>query len=274
MSLELLNSHADTSMRRVKILFIADVFGKPGLDVLARLLPGLIRQYEADLVIANGENGDDGKGLTVELVRTYTELGVNVITGGNHIWDKHPIRKEMRNLPHLLRPLNYPPGAGGQGSGIFTARNGEPVAVISLQGRTYMPPIDCPFRTAERELKRFEGQTRMIVVDMHAEATAEKQALAYFLDGRVSAILGTHTHVQTADERILPDGTGYITDAGMTGPHDSVIGNNIKAAVSRFLLQTPHLLLVAEHNLRLNGVYIEIDAESGRCLQIQRLNLP
>jgi hypothetical protein len=212
--------------------------------------------------------------LTVELVNTYRELGVDVITSGNHIWDKYPIRKEFRKFPNLLRPLNYPPGAGGQGSVIVPARSGDPVAVINLQGRTYMNPIDCPFRTAEREIGRLEGQTKVIIIDMHAEATAEKQALAWFLDGRASAVIGTHTHVQTADERILPGGTGYITDAGMTGPYDSVIGNSVKASINRFLYQTPHPNEVAKDNLRLNGVLLEVDSGSGHCLNIRRINLP
>jgi len=264
---------ADTS-RPVRILFIADVYGKPGLDILAALLPGLVHDRQVNFVIANGENGDEGRGLTVELINAYAALGVDVITGGNHIWDKQPLRKEMKRFSQLLRPLNYPHGAGGQGSCVFPARNGEKVAVMNLQGRTYMTPIDCPFRTADRDLPRLEEQTKIIIIDMHAEATAEKQALAWYLDGKVSAIIGTHTHVQTADERILPDGTGFITDAGMTGPHDSVIGNAIKPSINRFIFGTPQANQVAIGNLRLNGVLLDIDAASGKCLHIERVNLP
>ena len=267
-------AESQPAARLVRILFIADVYGKPGLDILTALLPGLVREREVHFVVANGENGDDGRGLTVELVNAYAAFGVDVITGGNHIWDKQPLRKAMKQFPQLLRPLNYPPGAGGQGSGVFKARNGEAVAVINLQGRTYMTPIDCPFRTADRELPFLANETKVILVDMHAEATAEKQALAWYLDGRVSGIIGTHTHVQTADERVLPGGTGFITDAGMTGPHDSVIGNAVKASINRFIFGTPQSNLVAVDNLRLNGVLLEVDAVSGKCAHIERINLP
>jgi len=257
------------------ILFIADIIGKPGLDIVTRLLPGLIQQTKADLVIANGENGaDDGRGLTMEIAAAYESCGVDVITGGNHIFDKAPLRKELGNKVNILRPLNYPPGAGGRGSILIRARNGQAAAVISLQGRTYMQPIDCPFRTLERELKNHQEKTKTVFVDFHAESTGEKQALAWHFDGKVSAVIGTHTHVQTVDERILPNGTGYITDAGMTGPFESVIGMSINAAVNRFILQTPHPNHIAQNDLRLNGVLLDVDADSGRCAMIQRLQLP
>jgi len=226
------------------------------------------------LVIANGENGAEGKGLTVELVKTLSELGVDVITSGNHIWEKQPLRKEFKNLPQLLRPLNYPFGSGGHGSIVAKTKSGKPIAVINLQGRTYMAPIDCPFRAAEREIKNLSAQTRVVFIDMHAESTAEKQALAWFLDGQASVLVGTHTHVQTADERILPGGTGFITDAGMTGAFDSVIGSSVKVAIQRFLTQTPQPFHLAAENLRLNGVVADIDEGTGKCLNIERLNLP
>jgi len=238
------------------------------------LLPGLIRSRRVDLVIANGENGAEGRGMTVELVKTYTELGIDVITSGNHIWDKHPIRKEFRNLPQLLRPLNYPPGSGGHGSTVVNTKSGIPIAVINLQGRIFMPPIDCPFRIMDRELNNLKDKTRLIFVDFHAETTAEKQAFGWRFDGKVSAIVGTHTHVQTADNKILPNGTGYITDAGMTGAFDSVIGMSIKVAIQRLLTQTPQSTQLASNNLRLNGVLLDLDVASGHCLTIERLNLP
>ncbi|MFH0765638.1 MAG: TIGR00282 family metallophosphoesterase [Calditrichota bacterium] len=253
---------------------MADIVGQPGFDILTRLLPSLINQRRPDLVIVNGENGSEGKGLTVELTRTLLEMGVDVITSGNHIWDKQPLRKELKNLPQLLRPLNYPAGSGGHGSIVVKTKSDMPVAVVNLQGRTYMTPIDCPFRTAEREIKNLAAQTRIVFVDMHAESTAEKQAFAWFLDGQASVIVGTHTHVQTADERILPGGTGYITDAGMTGAFDSVIGSSIKVSIQKFLTQTPQPFHLASENIRLNGVVADIDPATGKCLRIERLNLP
>jgi len=258
----------------LKILFIADIVGRPGLDVLTFQLPGLIRKYKVDFVIANGENGDDGRGLTVDLVNKYLDLGVDVITSGNHIWDKAPIRKEFSKLSNLLRPLNYPPGSGGRGSATYQSKSGIPVTVINLQGRTYLPPIDCPFRTVDRFLDKRTDLAKIIFIDFHAESTAEKQALGWYLDGSVTAIVGTHTHVQTADEKILPKHTGYITDVGMTGAFDSVIGMSSKVAIHRFLTQTPQPFRVAKDNLHINAVLLDVDEETGHCLNIERLNIP
>lgn len=258
----------------VRLLFVADVFGRPGLRILQELLPGLITDLRPDLVVANGENGADGRGMTLEIAESYRACGVDVITGGNHIFDKPALLRHLDRLPFLLRPLNFPPGVGGEGWTLVTGKNDVPVAVVSLQGRTYMAPIDCPFRTLEGELPRITAQTPVVFVDFHAEATAEKQALARYFDGRVSAVVGTHTHVQTADERVLPGGTGYITDAGMTGPFDSVIGNAAAAAIRRFLLQIPIRREVASADLRLNGVFLELDAAAPRSLTIERISLP
>lgn len=257
-----------------KIIFIADIVGQPGLTVLSSFLPRTIRKYRPDLVIANGENGDNGRGITEELVRAYTGLGVNVITTGNHVWDKAQIRRKLKGIPHLLRPLNYPPGSGGHGSVITETNSGIKIAVVNLQGRTFLPPIDCPFRTMDRFLNNLSDSVQVIFVDFHAETTAEKIALGYYLDGRVSAVVGTHTHVQTADEKILPNGTGYLTDAGMTGPFHSVIGMDTQASIRRFLTQTPQKFIVAEDNLRINGAYLEIDSGTSKCLHIERLDLP
>ena len=264
-----------TGSKLVKFLYVGDVVGKPGLDIMKSQLPGLRKQYKPDVVIANGENGDKGRGLNTELIDTYHECGVDVITSGNHIWDKFPLRKEMRNLQFLLRPLNYPQGVSGEGSLVFETRSGVKIAILNLQGRTFLPPIDCPFRTADSEIKRLdELGINIRFIDFHAEATGEKQALGWYLDGRVSAIVGTHTHVQTADERILPRGTGYITDAGMTGSHDSVIGMVTKVSIKRFMLQIPQPFQLSDENLRLNGVYLEVEESSGKCVKIKSLNLP
>mgnify|MGYP001339342209 CR=1 FL=1 len=261
-------------MKKFKIIFIADIFGDPGLEVMTRMLPGLIRSKNADFVIANGENGADGKGLTAELVSAYYAAGIDVITSGNHIFDKAPLRKEFRNFPNLLRPMNYPPGSGGHGLVTVKSNSGVEITVINLQGRTYMSPIDCPFRMAERELTRLKSKSPVIFIDFHAESTAEKQAFAWHLDGKVSAIVGTHTHVQTADEKISPAGTGYITDAGMTGAFDSVIGLMPNVAIHRFITQTPQPFIIAKDNLHLNGVFLEVDPETGHCIKIERISLP
>ncbi|MBT3231547.1 MAG: TIGR00282 family metallophosphoesterase [Calditrichaeota bacterium] len=261
-------------MKTVRILFIADIFGKPGLDILTRMLPGFAKEKRADLIVANGENADNGRGLTVELANSLYDLGVGVITSGNHIWDKAPIRKEFKKFPNLLRPLNYPSGSGGRGSTVFSTKSGIEITVLNLQGRTFMTPIDCPFRVLERYLENKKVESPIVFVDFHAESTAEKQALAWHFDGRVSAIIGTHTHVQTADERIFEKGTGYITDAGMTGSFDSVIGMVPKVAIRRFLTQTPQPFQTASDNLHICGVVVEIDSESGKCISIERFSTP
>jgi metallophosphoesterase (TIGR00282 family) len=259
---------------RINILFIADIVGKPGRDLTARLLPGLLRKYNVDFCLANGENAADGKGITPREFFELRQMGIDVITGGNHIWDKKDGHKLLAEQPELLRPLNYPPDNIGYGSNVYTLRRGEKIGVINLQGRTFMYPIDCPFRLGKKEAEKMRSQTPIIIVDFHAEATAEKQALFWHLDGLVSAIVGTHTHVQTADERILPGGTAVITDVGMTGPADSVIGLNRKVALKRFLLGTPQRYEIADENLRLNALTIAVDVQSGKSLELQRLSLP
>jgi 2',3'-cyclic-nucleotide 2'-phosphodiesterase len=256
------------------ILFIADIVGKPGLDTVSALLPNLKKQYRLDLVIANGENGAHGKGLTETIARQYLNVGIDVITGGNHTWNDGQFRKYLDTASKVLRPLNYPHGVPGRGSAIVKSYRDLPVAVVNLQGRTFLYPIDCPFKIGMTEIERLKSHTPVIIVDFHAEATAEKMALAWYLDGHVSAVIGTHTHVQTADERILPHGTAYITDAGMTGPFDSVIGLEKDVAIKRFLYQLPEKYQVASLNNRLNGVVIEIDHTTGRAIKIIRINLP
>jgi metallophosphoesterase (TIGR00282 family) len=225
-------------MASLNILFIGDIIGKPGLDLVQTWLPSLIQKYKTDFVIANGENVSDGKGCTDKEGKILFGLGVHVITGGNHTWDKHQSQDYLKSEPRSLRPLNYPKGTYGNGYNISETKNGK-VAVLNLQGRTFMAAIDCPFRSTDWILPKIKSETNIIIIDFHAEATAEKNAMIQYLDGKVTAIIGSHTHVQTADERIFPQGTGYITDVGMTGPYDSVIGMKTVAAVNRFIYQTP-----------------------------------
>ncbi|MDZ7360719.1 MAG: TIGR00282 family metallophosphoesterase [candidate division KSB1 bacterium] len=257
----------------VTVLFIADIFGKPGLTITAQLLPGLREKYQPDLIVANGENGADGKGQNERVAQQFFDLGIDVVTGGNHIWDNAGVYKVWHKEQHVLRPANYPPGNAGRGSIVVQARNGVSIGVINLQGRTYMYPIDCPFRAADEILRHLNRKTRIVLIDFHAEATAEKMAFAWYLDGRVSAIIGTHTHVPTADERVLPGGTAYITDAGMTGPYDSVIGMRKEIAIKRFMRQIPFHFEPAEGDVRLCAVVIKIDRQTGKAWHIERLFL-
>lgn len=260
-------------MSAVNVLFVGDIIGKPGMEHVQTWLPGLIQKYKTDLVIANGENASDGKGCTSKEGKILFELGVHVITGGNHTWDKHLSQDYLKSEPRSLRPLNYPKGTYGNGYFIAETKKGK-VAVLNLQGRTFMPTIDCPFRSADWVLSKLKSEAKMIIVDFHAEATAEKQAMGHHLDGRISALIGTHTHIQTSDERILPQGTGYITDSGMSGPYDSVIGMKVQAALNRFLYQTPQKYEAAKNDVHLCGVFLKIDSETGKTKLIERINFP
>ena len=255
-------------------LFIADIVGKPGLDIATLYLAGLVKKYDADLVIANGENAYQGKGMTEKIAAQYKSIGIDVVTGGNHIWDNYKIYNVFKEFDFVLRPANYPKILPGRGYLIHTVKNGAKIAVLNLQGRTFMEAIECPFQTAAYLIEKIAQETNNIIVDFHAEATAEKQALAYYLDGKVSAFIGTHTHVQTADERILPGETAYISDAGMTGPHDSVIGMKKEVSIRRFLMHTPHKYELASDDVRLQGVVVEIDARTGKGIAIERFALP
>jgi len=257
----------------MNLLFIADIVGKPGLEIVTNILPGLIEQYGTDVVIANGENAAGGFGITPGAAKTLFENGVDVITSGNHIWDKKTIIPYIKKEPRLLRPLNYPAGAPGSGSLLFRTTGGETIGIINLSGRIFMDPIDCPFAAVKGEIEKMVCETPVIVVDMHAEATSEKISMGWMLDGLVSAVIGTHTHVQTADDKILPCGTAYISDAGMTGPFDSVIGMRKEVMLERFAKQIPIHSGVAEKDLCLNGVLIEIDTESGKARHIKRLQV-
>ncbi len=257
----------------INILFIGDIVGQPGLNIVQTFLPGLKSKYRADLIIANGENAAEGKGCTEKEGTILFNLGVDVITGGNHTWDKHQSQEYLRTNPRALRPQNYPKGTYGKGLYIAETQKGK-AAVLNLQGRAFMPAIDCPFRTADWVLKKIKGETNVVIIDFHAEATAEKLALMKYLDGKVSLIVGTHTHIQTADERITPAGTAYITDVGMTGPYDSVIGMKSDAAINRFLYQTPQKYQTATESVHLCGIFAQVDSESGKAQSIERILIP
>ncbi len=256
----------------MRILMIGDVIGRPGREALLRILPGLRQEKELDLVIANGENTAGGFGLTVDTASELLDAGVDVITSGNHIWDKKEFIPYLddaqgEGLP-VVRPANYPdaPGVG------VIRRKG--VAVVNLMGRVFMAQLDCPFRTADRLLDEIRGEedTPVVIVDFHAEATSEKQAMGWYLDGRVSGVFGTHTHVGTVDARILPRGTAYLSDVGMTGPMDSVIGSDTNSVLQRFLTSMPNTLTVAKGPCVFNSVLVEVDEETGRSLSVERVD--
>ncbi len=256
----------------MKILFIGDVVGKPGRRAIYELLPELVSQHEVDLTIANCENAAGGFGITREVVEELFRNHIHVLTSGNHIWDKKEASGFIAEYKDLLRPANYPPGVPGRGSTLVSDASGNPVGVINLMGRVFMYPLDCPFRAAEAEVERLRKVTPVIIVDLHAEATSEKQAMGWFLNGRASAVLGTHTHVQTADEGILSQGTAYITDAGMTGPFDSIIGVQKESVMDRFLSGIPNRFDVAKRDIRLQGVVLDIDEKTGKSRSIQRIS--
>jgi metallophosphoesterase (TIGR00282 family) len=257
----------------VKILFIADIVGKPGRQALSRELHRLVDRYALDLVIANGENAAGGFGVTEDTAKELYEQGVHVLTSGNHIWDKRESFDYLSREDRLIRPANYPDGSPGRGSTVSVTAAGTKVAVLNLEGRVFMNNLECPFRVADREISRLRTITPIIIVDFHAEATSEKLSLGWYLDGKVSAVIGTHTHVQTADERIFPGGTAYMSDAGMTGSFDSVIGIKKELAIEKFLTLLPVRFEVAKKDIRLNGVVVEIDEQSGRALNIERISI-
>jgi metallophosphoesterase (TIGR00282 family) len=257
----------------MKILFIGDIVGKPGRQAVRELLPEVISERRIDFVIANCENAAAGFGVTRDIIEDLYSYNINVLTSGNHIWDKKEIREFAEDYETLLRPANYPTGSPGWGTVVMPNSSGISVGVINLMGRVFMKPLDCPFRTAEREIEKIKNKAKIIIIDIHAEATSEKEAMGWFLDGRVSAVLGTHTHVQTADESILPGGTAYITDVGMTGPFNSIIGIRKDAVLERFLTQLPNKFDVAKDDVRLQGVVVDVDGKSGRAKGIERLTI-
>jgi metallophosphoesterase (TIGR00282 family) len=257
----------------VRILFIGDIVGRPGRELVKRGLGAIVEHEAIDFVIANAENAAAGFGVTREIGDHLLEWGVDVMTSGNHIWDKKEALDYIGTEPRLLRPANYPAGVPGNGSYLARTRGGETIGVINIMGRVFMLNIDDPFAVVVREIEAMRQRTRTIFVDFHAEATSEKIAMGWHLDGRVSAVIGTHTHVQTADERILPKGTAYLTDVGMTGPHDSIIGVEIEPSLGRFLNALPAKFETATANPRLHAVIVETDAPTGRATEIERLSL-
>ncbi len=258
----------------MRILFVGDIVGKPGRRALRELLGKVIESYGIDFTIANGENAAGGMGITPAIALEIFEMGVDVLTTGNHIWAKKEIISFLNDEPRILRPANYPEQVPGKGSGIFFSKQGQKIGVLNLEGRVFMKHLDCPFRAGEKEVERLRKETLAIVVDFHAEATSEKMAMGWFLNGGVSAVLGTHTHIQTCDDRILDEGTAYITDVGMTGPLDSVIGIRKQVALDRFLTQIPWKFDVASGEIELQGVMVEIDEKTGKSREIKRLRIP
>lgn len=255
----------------MNILVVGDIVGEPGRRAVAVHLPDLVAREAVDLVIANAENAAGGFGITPKIAEELLANGAHVLTGGNHIWDKKEIVDYIQKEPRLLRPANYPDGTPGQGRVVVQAASGERVGVLHVMGRIFMPPLDCPFRTATREVAWLKTQARVIIVDMHGEATSEKMAMGWHLDGEVAAVVGTHTHVQTADEQILPRGTAYLTDIGMTGPTRSVIGMEPAQVLERFLTQMPRRFEVATGPPIFQAVLIRVDSATGRALKIRRI---
>lgn len=257
----------------MKILFIGDIVGKPGRRAVKELLPSLVSGHDVDMVIANCENAASGFGITREVVEELYDSHIDVLTSGNHVWDKKEVMEFIDDYESLIRPANYPAGVPGTGSVLMPTASGQYVGVLNLAGRIFMHPVDCPFAVAKKEIERLKNRTNVIIVDIHAEATSEKKALGWYLDGEVSAVLGTHTHVQTADNEVLPKGTAFISDAGMTGPFDSVIGIKKDTIIERFLTQIPNRFDVAKNDIRLQGVVIDIEAQSGRANAIERISV-
>jgi hypothetical protein len=258
-------------MMPVRILFIGDVVGKPGRVMLTKALPALVARWDLHLVIANAENAAGGSGLDAKCHEEITRAGVDVLTMGDHVYKKKDIMPLLENHGHILRPANFPPDAPGAEYTIVPARDGTPVAVFTVLGRVFMRPVDCPFRAADRVLNQIGPQAKVILCDMHAEATSDKQIMGRYLDGRVSAVLGTHTHVPTADEQIFPGGTAYITDVGMTGPYDSILGRRVDRVSETTITFVPTYFDVAAGDPRLLAARVDIDPATGRALAIERV---
>lgn len=252
----------------LNILALGDIIGKPGRKALAQHLDALIQECNADFVLANGENASGGLGITPQVAEELLSLPIDMLTSGNHIWKHKEIKGYLNSQEKLLRPANYPEGSPGRGSGLYQAQNGMTVGVLNLEGLLFMSSLPCPFKTADRELEALRKETPLCIVDFHAEATSEKRALGHYLDGRVTAVLGTHTHIPTADAEVLPGGTGYITDLGMCGPTDSVIGVRKEHAIARFTDKLPTGFQVAKERVQIQGVVIVADTQTGKCLEI------
>jgi metallophosphoesterase (TIGR00282 family) len=257
----------------MKVLYIGDIMGEPGRRAVARMVPRLVSQRQIDVVVGNGENAAGGFGITPDLAEELFGMGLSAITTGNHAWDKKEILDYFPRERRLLRPANYPEGVPGQGSVIVQAKNGEELAIVQLMGRAYMPTLDCPFQVAKREMGKLRKRVAAVIVDMHAEATSEKMAMGHYLDGEATAVVGTHTHVQTADEQILPRGTAYLTDIGMTGPLHGVIGVKKELAIEKFLTGMPRRFEVAAGPTVFCAALIELDARIGKALSIERVRI-
>lgn len=256
----------------VRLVFLGDVVGRPGRRAVAAYLRGLPASERPDFVVANGENASGGKGIDPETAEELQDAGVDVITTGNHVWQKREIGPYLQETERVLRPFNMAPGVPGVGCTVRGTRRGRvPVGVINLMGRVFMPPVECPFRAADRALDALQGRAAVIVVDMHAEATSEKVAMGRYLDGRTALVIGSHTHVQTADETVLPGGTAYLTDAGMCGPEDSVLGVRSDRVIERFLSQLPTRFDVAAGPVLVQGAIVEMDETNGRAIAIRRI---
>jgi len=259
----------------VKILFIGDIVGQPGRLAVKALLPKLHEQHGLDFVVANGENSAGGNGITVRTAEEIFSAGVDVITSGDHLWDQKEVMELLVNEKRFIRPINYPPGTPGKGSGVFEVRGQSShirVGVLNAQGRTFMPALENPFLMVTSEIEQLQKQTRIIFVDFHAEATSEKIALGRMLDGTASAVVGTHTHVQTADEQIFPGGTAYLSDAGFTGPHEGVLGREIEPVIKRFVTNMPQRFEVATGRVMLHGAVVEVDESTGKARGIWRVS--
>lgn len=259
-------------MGTMKVLAFGDVVGDPGRIAIQEIVPRLVREESVDFVIANGENLAGGSGITEPAVRSLFAAGVNVMTSGDHVFRKKEGEALLENSSRILKPANYPAGTPGIGATVVEAKNGVKVGVLNLIGRVFLKTVNCPFEIAEREVKKLREHTSLIFVDIHAEATSEKVALGWFLDGKVSAVFGTHTHVQTADETILPKGTGFITELGMCGPYESVIGREIGQVLKMFQTQMPVRLDVARGDARVSGALFEVDCETGKTVSIRRIH--
>lgn len=255
---------------RLTALILGDIYGSPGIRALFAGLSSLRQSHKADFVVVNGENAADGLGIYTSQAEQLFSIGVDAITSGNHIWHRKEIEHMLSSDQPIMRPANYPSGAPGKGYTTISVKN-HTVGIINLQGREHMRPIDCPFKTGREIIRKLQEKTRVVIVDFHAESPEEKEALAFYLDGQVSALIGTHTHVQTADEKIMPKGTAYISDIGMTGPCDSVIGSSKEISVQRSLSQMPLKMEVSDNTAVIEGVKIEIDVESGHALSIERI---
>jgi metallophosphoesterase (TIGR00282 family) len=252
-------------------LFIGDIVGKPGREILRQQLANIQEKFHIDFTVANGENAAGGAGINKKIFDEISNYGVDVVTMGNHVWDKKEITQFIDHEPNLVRPANYPPETPGRGSYVIKIKNNTKIGIINLSGRVFLPPLDCPFRTADAIVKEMRKETPIIIIDFHGEATSEKMAFGWFMDGRVSAVIGTHTHIQTADDRILPQGTGYITDVGMTGPRDSVLGVDKDLVIQKFMTALPVRFDVAAGNTQINAVLLKVEENTGKCVHIERI---